>query len=315
MKKIIAVVIVLLIIWMEGLLASPVMIPDSTGVKKENGKNYIEHKVEMHEGWYGIARQYGISYADLRLANKNEGDTLHIGQVILVPTVKPKITDQRNLKNYMLEEKKEPVMYEVKQKETLYAISKKFKVKTSDLKEWNHLDSGKLKNGDKIIVGYKNVKENSEQVEAKTEANPVVKENKEIKTAEVKAPDAKPDSGHSVAKDDKKLIAVPADNKVSLSKTRKSVFEQGVATWIDDENINPNKYFALHRTAPTGTIIKVTNKMNKRAIFVKVVGKLPDTGDNENIIIKISKASAEKLGVRDQRFQSELSYGITEASK
>ena len=89
------------------------------------------------------------------------------------------------------------------------------------------------------------------------------------------------------------------------------MMEQGVATWIDDENINPNKYFALHRGAPVGTIMKVTNRMNKRTVFVKVVGKLPDTGDNDNIILKISKASAEKLGVRDQRFQCDLSYGVT----
>ena len=95
-------------------------------------------------------------------------------------------------------------------------------------------------------------------------------------------------------------------------KSRKEITESGIASWIRDDDINPNKYYALHRTAPIGTIIRVTNKMNNKYVFVKVVGTLPDTGDNNDLVIKISKASAEKLGVHDSRFQSELSYGIME---
>lgn len=54
--------------------------------------------------------------------------------------------------------------------------------------------------------------------------------------------------------------------------------------------------------------------MNSRAVYVKVVGKLPSTGDNDGVLIKISKAGAEKLGVLDERFQAELLYGISEQS-
>jgi len=51
--------------------------------------------------------------------------------------------------------------------------------------------------------------------------------------------------------------------------------------------------------------------MNNKYVFVKVVGTLPDTGDNNDLMIKISKASAEKLVVHDSKFQSELSYSIS----
>lgn len=85
-----------------------------------------------------------------------------------------------------------------------------------------------------------------------------------------------------------------------------------MAGWVGDEDINPNRYYALHRSAPNGTIIRVTNRMNNANVFVKVVGRLPDSGENEGMIIKISKAAADKMGVIDQRFQVDLLYGIQE---
>ena len=88
MKKVLALIIVILILQLEGLLALPVHPVDSVGVKWVSGKKFIEYKVEEHEGWYGIARQYGISYNELRAANKDSGDQLSIGQVILVPVAK-----------------------------------------------------------------------------------------------------------------------------------------------------------------------------------------------------------------------------------
>ncbi len=55
--------------------------------------------------------------------------------------------------------------------------------------------------------------------------------------------------------------------------------------------------------------------MNNKFVYVKVVGELPDSGDNNNLILKLSKASAQKLNVLDLRFQAELSYGMPEEPK
>ena len=298
---------------------------DSLGTKAIKGKNFIEHRVEEHEGWYGIARRYGVSYGDLRNANKELSDTLHIGQVIRIPIEPGKINDAGNIKKdsqhgAQLNQASQPVFHVVKQKETLFAIAKKFKVTKEQLKKWNHLTTAGLKVGDSVIVGYKNVMVKQEQI-TKNEVAAEHHERKELnekgtiitageKIKNVPNPDKDSSkSAYPVTKNDHDTLGIAG--KPEFAVGRKEIMEQGVATWIDDENINPNKYFALHRNAPVGTIVKVTNRMNKRAVFVKVVGKLPDTGDNENSIIKISKASAEKLGVRDQRFQCDLSYGIT----
>jgi LysM repeat protein len=98
--------------------------------------------------------------------------------------------------------------------------------------------------------------------------------------------------------------------KGAAGKTLIQITENGVCSWINDAEINQNKYYGLHRTAPIGTIIKVINKMNDRYVFVKVVGVLPDTGDNENSIIKISQAAVNKIGALDAHFQVDLSYGV-----
>ncbi len=319
MKKVFALLVVLMIIVMEGLFATPLPV-DSVGVKQLNNKKFIEYKVEEHDGWYGIARKFGVGYADIRLANKEVDDILHIGQVILIPADKAKMNDPRNLKNYIQKEQEEAVYHKIKSKETLYSISKKYEVSTDDLKKWNHLQSNDLKNGDQFIVGYKKtkVKMKAEQVLAEekkavpAERKEVIEKETPLFGAENKKGMKADSAGLKSVHENKTNADTQTIKKSFVALTRREVSEQGVATWIDDENINPNKYFALHRTAPVGTIIKVTNRMNKRAVFVKVVGKLPDTGDNDNTVIKVSKASAEKLGVRDQRFQSELTYGINE---
>jgi len=293
-------------------------IVDSLGTKTINGKKYIEYRIKEHEGWYGIARKYGVSYSDLRLANKNVGDKISIGQVILVPVDKGKINDPKNLKNYLQADKNKTeskeVHHIVKPKETLFAIAKKYKVTKDELKKWNYLKSESLSIGDTLIVGYKKVSTNVAPEQGKQITQPVT-EKTNVHGTEPAAgnPQPKTDSASSQKltqeKNDGDSLTFIKKNDFAVN--RKEMMEQGVATWIDDENINPNKYFALHRGAPVGTIMKVTNRMNKRTVFVKVVGKLPDTGDNDNIILKISKASAEKLGVRDQRFQCDLSYGVT----
>ncbi|MBK9399927.1 MAG: LysM peptidoglycan-binding domain-containing protein [Bacteroidetes bacterium] len=89
------------------------------------------------------------------------------------------------------------------------------------------------------------------------------------------------------------------------------ITEIGVAAWLTEADLNQSKFYALHRTAPVGTIIKLTNRMNNNSVFVKVVGPLPDTGDNNSIIIKITQAAAQRIGALDQKFTAELSYGIT----
>ena len=95
---------------------------------------------------------------------------------------------------------------------------------------------------------------------------------------------------------------------ISESVTNKDEVKQsGLAELIDGTEAN-RKYLALHRTAPVGTILKVRNEMNNREVFVRVIGKLPDTALTDKLIIKISKSAYDRLGAIDPRFRVEVTY-------
>ena len=336
MKNIYTLAVFLMaVVWLP---ASGYCPPDSIGMKKVKGKNFILHRIDSADGWFSIARKYGINYAELRLANKDSADMLVPGHHLLVPVQKLKADDPYFDKNYIQQGSEN--LHIVKEGETLFKIARKYSLNVDSLKIWNHLSTDVVKTGQRLKLG------SPSSSASKTPEGGVVKKKK---VSEVSSPDSsgvlkkfnEPLNSKSVkaavkdetdsAKmkkvdaaehkqvppvDSTKIIKTASAVKTPAKKTnppvpgkgRKEVTESGVAAWIRDDDINPNKYYALHRTAPIGTIIKVTNKMNKKYVFVKVVGSLPDTGDNTDLVIKISKASAEKLGVRDSRFQSELNY-------
>ena len=84
------------------------------------------------------------------------------------------------------------------------------------------------------------------------------------------------------------------------------VVETGLGAPI--EKSLTDKYLALHKTAPVGTIMQVKNAMNGQSVYVRVIGKLPDTGENNNILVRLSPRAVQKLGTADSRFRVETNY-------
>jgi len=87
------------------------------------------------------------------------------------------------------------------------------------------------------------------------------------------------------------------------------VDEKGTATWIVDQDLDPTKMLVLHRSAPIGTVMKITNPMSNRTTFAKVVGKFTENESTKDIIIVMTKAVADALGALDKRFYCNLTYG------
>ena len=95
------------------------------------------------------------------------------------------------------------------------------------------------------------------------------------------------------------------NNKVSDEFSTSRV--EGFASSIDGMD-DSEKYLALHKTAKEGTIIFVKNQMNQNMVIVRVIGKLPNTGINEKIDIRLSKIAFEKLNAKDLIIPIELTY-------
>jgi len=80
---------------------------------------------------------------------------------------------------------------------------------------------------------------------------------------------------------------------------------RGAANFIED-NTSGNPYLALYSNAETGTVIKVTNMMNKRSVYVKVVGRVPATDASKEVVLKLSNKVAKELGALDEKFLVEV---------
>ncbi len=318
--------------------------PDSIRVKWMEGKKYILHKVEPKETWQHLSRRYVTTVDELKAANEGV-EVLKIGQIInvpatssaeaIIPDSKPETTilPAKNTAATpkaippvtAVKKSPAPVIYKVKKGDTMYSISKKFNVEIRDIKSTNKLTSDVLSEGQVLMIGSKSTGAPVD-MEASSSTFPVVMKEE---TAAVMAPEAKssakeiPDNssietttvtsetGVSPASGyEKPTKSISPLKKGTTGKTLMQVTETGVATWIQDAQMTPGRYYALHRSAAIGTIVKVTNRMNNQFVYVKVVGSLPDTGDNENIIIKVSQAVSSKLNALDPLFQVELSYGM-----
>lgn len=299
--------------------------PDSSKYKWIKGEKFLLHKVVPKETWTSIARKYDLEMEQVMKSNPGVID-LKIGQIINIPVKQEKKTEPADIqqKTNGLQSNRSAIYHSVKQGETLFSISKSYNVTAEEIRKWNGIEGNNLKSGQQLIVGYTPISPN-ESFNKKAENVSIVKQEKPVTAADKSitvTPETK--SSEPSNKPEKPVIAsiekggmplpepVMSSKEISKSggKILSQVSESGICAWISDGDNQSSKFFALHRTAPMGTIIKVTNKMNGKSAFVKVVGQLPDTGENEKVIIKISDTAVQRLGALDQHFQVDLSYGV-----
>ncbi len=111
-----------------------------------------------------------------------------------------------------------------------------------------------------------------------------------------------------------KLLVKRKVNQVKeKSEKNKSItiVEEGFASSIGEDS-SDDKYLALHKSAKVGTIIFIKNQMNESMVIVRVIGKLPETGENDKVNIKLSLAAFEKLNAVDNIIPIEMTYVFEE---
>jgi len=318
----------------------PHVLQDSTGTEVINGKVFVIHLVGEKETLYGISRRYGTTVDSILQYNPTADGGLEIGQILKVPYVprRPQkspdggtthivaaketmfsisqaynvsiedIKQWNNLTDNSLSIGQELVikkggsasatpqtttsskgLHIVAAKETMFSIAKQYGVTIQQIKDWNKLEGNEISIGQELRVA-------APQNESVKTVAPVVVASNEVKK-EVVTPTATP-------KTEVKEQTIRISESV---KNTDEISQNGLAELIEGTEGN-RKYLALHRTAPVGTILKVRNEMNNREVFVRVMGKLPDTALTDKLVIKISKSAYERLGAIDQRFRVEVTY-------
>jgi len=109
-------------------------------------------------------------------------------------------------------------------------------------------------------------------------------------------------------------VTLPRSNRAQFMDVRSNPGaktlqeEKGMAKVLDTNLGSMGSYYCLHANAPKGTILRVQNPVNNYTIYVEVLGKLPNTGDNEKAMLKLSKNSVEALNALDHQFLVECEY-------
>lgn len=315
---------------------SPEIKQDSIGFETINGKIVVLHKIEPGETLYGISKRYAVTIDQILEYNPTADAGLEVGEILKVPYV-PR-TKQRKSTN--------GDTHIVAEKETLFSISRQYGVTREELKQWNNLSEDGIALGQELIVKGKRlpappVTTAAENISGRTIHVVVAKETmysitrlygitrdqlkewNNLQSDELKIDQqlfvSPPKSIPVVVKLDSSKI-VPIKNAepktietvptIKISEQVRGsdeIVETGIAELIEGTDGN-RKYLALHRTAPVGTILKIRNEMNSREVFVRVMGKLPDTGSTDKLVIRVSKSAYDRLGAIDSRFRVEVTY-------
>lgn len=275
---------------------------DSIGIENLNGKKLILHKLDAKDNYYSIGRRYNV--APKAIIDYNNNAPLVIGNVVKVPTEQSftqsvtrtapqnKTTVQTPAQSASTAPKTVATaadapgivtqQYKVSAGETLYAIAKRFDSTVEDITTINGLTSTSLTPGQML---------------------------------KVRTGVPQPEPVRSVAPRDATTVAITPDSGIVDKRLGANKFglyeknEKGIATWIDDPSLDSDKKLALHRTAPIGTVVKITNPMTNRTTYAKVVGRINDNEETKDAIIVMTKNVAESIGVLDKRTRINISYG------
>ena len=257
---------------------------------RENAR--ITHIVKESETLYSISRRYNVSIDDLKEWNKLKNNDLKLGQPLRIYPKNEELLDTTERTEY------EENIHVVQSGETLFSISKQYGISVKKLRKLNKLESNDISIGKSLQVQTsKSKKSDTKDKEQPTEPTEPVNIEEEPQVEEKKAP--VPDTIYVNYRKQPKRI----ENASGFE----SIVENGLAEVIEN-NTDTRKYLALHREAPVGTLMQVRNEETGLRVFVRVVGKLPDTVVNEQILIKISKPAFDRLGAVNKRFPVVVSY-------
>lgn len=252
------------------------------------------HIVDIGESVYAISKKYNITIKELQQWNQLSSFDINVGQELLIQAPEALIVSSDTSEPLLTapkqsEDRKEAAIgptkdfHIVQMKETLFGISKRYNISIDELKRLNGLKGSSLDLGQRLII--------SDAVEVKKVAESV----DTLKTQPAPPPSLR-----------FKEMGRKKDRIVEIGGIKKK-YEEGFGAMIEGD-LDTDKYLVLHKSAPFGTIIQIRNLMTKKTVTARVVGKLPATGGNENILIRLSKITFERLGGIDRNIPVEVSY-------
>jgi len=244
-----------------------------TGILSEK---FFNHKLAPGQTIYSLANFYGLTLEELYFYNPALKDGAYkVGSVVKVPI--PNRAINRYKGKYFEESQYVPICYVVESGDNLYHISKRiFRLPIETVKQKNQLQSNTLRIGQVLDVGWMSI---------------------------YGIPDSlRQFKGHPLWKHSRTLKRSYYYQK-QYKKERQS---QGPALW-NKKSKNKSTLVVMHRHAPKGSVIGITNPMNNRTVYAKGIETVPYSYPADIVAI-VSPAIAKMLGILDEKFYCQLSY-------
>ena len=262
------------------------------------------HVVQEKESLYSIARLYSIAPKELA-AHNNLAVTagLQIGQQLKIPnsssqTISAQVVSATQTQTALPDS--QAVIHQVLKKENLFQIGRMYNVSINDIMRWNNLPSMQINEGASLIVGYKLIT----MPVASTISSSNQPTTNPPASAKINTPPTKPDStarnfNGGFFRDQFSSVSLmpPSEQKTGTAASFKSN-----SGWTD------GKYYCLHNGAPVGTIIKLTAVDTQRSVYLKVLDVIPNIKQNAGILIRITDAAADELGLKSAQFEATIDY-------
>lgn len=119
-------------------------------MKSDAPANHL-HKIQKGETLTLIAKRYGISVKQLRLANNMKNDQIVIGKTLFIPS--STVAINQFLRGQQPTAGQPPLTYVVKHGDNLWGIARKFSVSTREISQWNHIAlNDPLRPGQKLLI-------------------------------------------------------------------------------------------------------------------------------------------------------------------
>lgn len=288
--------------------AQPANEPDKAGI----------HVVKSGQTLYSLAVRYGVPQAELRKWNNLSSDNVLIGQALIVSErayedrLPAAPVAQKSADRSDHDEKAEPpTATERPERSSRPAVKPEPVAKPTP-----RTDAATRPESRSTVTRPDVVRTNPARPEPKPEPKEEKpKDEKPVAKRTGATPaDNRPANGPATRTEPAKDGAAEpepepprAGNEAPLPTRGRRIAATGVAEMIDGAD-GSGKYLALHRTAPIGTLVLVRNAFNNQSVWVKVIGRLPDTGVNDKILVKLSQQAFAKLSPEDRRFRAEVSY-------
>ena len=234
-----------------------------------SGALLFDHVLAPKQTIYGASRFYGTTVEDFYFLDPKLRNAYDVGDVIKVPIPTEVIRYERPADSLAWFA---PVHYRMQPGETLYGLASRRLgwLNEAPLLALNpNLNAQRMRPGQELLIGYITIA--------------------------------------GLPQREKDYLDAYAARNVGLSRLwelrtagKNMEVANGKAAWT--KKGDPNKFMALHRTAPLNSIIELTDPRSRKTLYARVVGRVPEQIYAPDVIVVVSPLLVKAFGVRDKNF-------------